>query len=463
MKEASIANPSLSRRGFLKGIGGLTLGLVSARLSNLAFASPTAPLSYNQEVLVIIFLRGGWDALNVVMPISDPDYSLYAQARPNLRVPLTGLNAAINIDGQFGLHPAMSPLYNLFQSQKLALIHATGLAADTRSHFDAQMFIELGTPGVKSTNLGWLARLVQHTPNQPPAPPMPALAVGGSQPMALDGIANSITMFDPSSFVLNGNWQYELTQRAALRDLYSGSSWLETAGTDTLNMVDLIESTNPGSYVPANGAVYPQGDFGNSLQTLAEMIKLQLGLRVATLDVGGWDTHKYQGDGGSGYLASTMLAPLAKGLEALYTDLDGSCGTDYTKNLTIVVMSEFGRRLKENANHGTDHGHGSLQMVLGGSVKGGKIYGQWPGLGNDQLYDHADLAVTTDFRSILSEIASRRLDIQDQTILFPGFGSYTPLDFIQNAYPKVVIPPGNSPRLMLPSLQSQSGNAQTCK
>ncbi len=455
--------PELNRRGFLRGIGGLALGLAGARLTNLSFANPQSPTDYNQEIVVIVFLRGGWDALNVLLPITDSDYSYYTLARPRIKIPLTGPNAAINLDDQFGLHPAMAPLVNLFQSKKLAFVNAVGLAEDTRSHFDAQMFIELGTPGIKTTTTGWLTRLIQNTPGQPPNPPMPVLSVGNTQPMAFEGITNAVTMNRPSDFALYGNWQYELAQRAALRDLYNGSSWLDAAGTDTLDMVDLIESTNPGSYVPANGAAYPQGSFGDSLKTLAQIIKMQLGLRVATLDVGGWDTHQFQGDNGGGYLADNLLEPLASGLAALYTDLDGGCGADFNRNLTLVVMSEFGRRLKENANHGTDHGHGNLQMILGGSVKGGKIYGQWPGLRNDQLYDNADLAVTTDFRSVLSEIARRRLNIKDQTILFPGYTSYTPLDLVADAYPSAVIPPGQTPRIYLPVINTQSNIPEPCK
>ena len=455
--------PELNRRSFLKGLGGLALGMAGAQLSNLAFAKTLSPTQYNQEIVVIVFLRGGWDALNVLLPLSDADYNFYSLARPNIKIPQTGANGAINLDGQFGLHPAMAPLVNLFQSKKLAFVHAVGLAADTRSHFDAQMFIELGTPGVKTTSSGWLARLIQNTPGQPPNPSMPALSVGNSQPMALEGINNAVTMNSPADFALYGNWQYELAQRAALRDLYSGTSWQNSAGIDTLNMIDLIESTTPGKYVPANGAVYPQDAFGDSLQTLAQMIKMQLGLRVATLDVGGWDTHQYQGDHGTGYLATNLLAPLASGLAALYTDLDGGCGADFNQHLTVVVMSEFGRRLNENANHGTDHGHGNLQLILGGNVKGGKIYGQWPGLSNDQLYDNADLAVTTDFRSVLSEIARRRLNITDQTILFPGFTSYSPLDLVLDAYPSVVTPPGQTPRLFMPMMNTQSNLTEPCK
>lgn len=446
---------SLSRRGFLMGCCSAIAAMAGSRLGSLAFYDPSAPEAASRDILVVVFLRGGWDALNVLPPYAGPDRGFYEAARPSLQVPLSGSNALINLDNQFGMHPGMAPLHGLYQAKKLAFIHAAGLTADTRSHFDAMQFMELGTPGVKTTGSGWLTRHLQSTPNLPALLLLPALSAGGGQAMSLLGTTDAVAMSNPSGFHLNGSWQYEELQRAALRDLYTGSSWLETAGTETLNMVDMIESTNPGDYTPGNGAVYPNGSFGENLQAIAQLIKMEVGLQVATIDLGGWDTHEHQGDGSAGYFSDNLLKPLAQGLAAFYTDLDGSCSSDYNQRTTVVVMSEFGRRLKENANRGTDHGHGSLLLALGGGVKGGKVYGQWPGLQNDQLYDGSDLAVTTDYRRVLSEILTRRLGNPNLEAVFPGYTGYTPLDFVLDAYPpSPTLPPGLDNKTYLPFINN---------
>jgi uncharacterized protein (DUF1501 family) len=442
---------SISRRDFLVGCSSAIAALSGSRLTHLAFSDPNAPGSYNDEILIVIFLRGGWDALNVVPPIGGPDRGYYESARAALSVPVSGPGAALNLDGQFGLHPAMAPLHSLYQAHKLAIVHAAGLTSDTRSHFDAMQFMELGTPGVKTTGTGWITRHLQSAPNLPPTILLPALSAGGSQAMSLLGTTDAVSMSSPSGFRLWGHWQYEELQRAALRDLYSGAGWLELAGTETLDTLDLIESANPGTYTPANGAIYPNGSFGDNLQAIAQLIKMQVGLRVATVDLGGWDTHEYQGDGSSGYFSYGLLEPLAEGLAALYTDLNGCGASDYNRRTTVVVMSEFGRRLRENANHGTDHGHGNVMLVLGGNVIGGRVYGQWPGLRNDQLYDGADLAITTDYRRVLSEIVTRRLGNPNLDVVFPGYTGYTPLDIVVDAYPAPPpIPPGLDNKVYLP-------------
>ena len=447
---------TISRRNFMVGCCSAIAALAGSKISNLSFTNlNAAAASSDNEIVVVVFLRGGWDALNVVMPIAGADRGYYELARKYIQVPVSGANAAINLNGQFGMHPAMAPLTGLYQSKKLAFIHAAGLTYDTRSHFDAQEFIELGTPGIKTTSSGWLTRFLSNT-SLPPTVLIPALSAGGSQAMSLLGRTDAVSMSSPTGFTLNGNWQYESLQAAALRDLYNGSSWLDAAGTDTLNTVDTISTANPGTYAPANGAVYPNDSFGANLQAVAQLIKMGVGLRAATIDVGGWDTHEHEGDGGAGYFADNQLKPLAQGMAAFYADLNGSgCGSNYIARTTLVVMSEFGRRLRENDNRGTDHGHGSLMIAMGGSVKGGQIYGQWPGLANDQLYDGADLAVTTDYRRVVGEILNRRLGIADVSTIFPGYTTYAPLDFMLDNSPHgVVIPPGLIPRIFLPSVSS---------
>lgn len=427
----------ISRRSFLAGCCSAVAAYAGSRITNLAFAAPSQQISPVTDKLVVVFLRGGWDALNVVLPISGTDRGIYQNERPNIAVPTSGTGAAINLNGQFGFHPSMAPLMQFYQAGKLAIIHGVGLDYDTRSHFDAMQFIELGTPGQKTIDTGWLTRHLQTSPFLPASMYFPALSAGGSQAMSLLGTSDAVSMSDPSGFKLYGHWNYKELQRAAIRDLYSGDSWLQVAGTETLDMVDLIESTNPGNYVSANGAVYPGGSFGDNLQAIAQLIKMQVGMQVATVDLGGWDTHENQGSSGGGYFATSLLGPLAQGLAALYTDLNGPCGSNFIKRTTIVVMSEFGRRLKENANRGTDHGHGNVMLVLGGSVKGGAMYGEWPGLSNELLYDRADLRVTTDFRRVLSEIITHRLGNPNIDYIFPDYSGFSPLNFMVNAYPPV--------------------------
>lgn len=446
---------SISRRSFLAGCCSAVAAYAGSRITNLAFAAPSQQTSAVTDKLVVVFLRGGWDALNVVLPISGSDRGIYQSVRPNIAVPASGTGAAINLNSQFGFHPSLAPLMQFYQAGKLAIIHGVGLNYDTRSHFDAMQFIELGTPGQKTIGTGWLTRHLQTAPNLPASMFFPALSAGGSQAMSLLGTGDAVSMSDPSGFKLRGHWNYEESQRAAIRDLYNGNSWLQVAGTETLDMIDLIESTNPGDYIPVNGAVYPNGSFGDNLQAIAQLIKMQVGMQVATVDLGGWDTHENQGNAGGGYFANNLLSPLAQGLAAFYTDLNGGCGSNFIKRTTVVVMSEFGRRLKENANRGTDHGHGNVMFVLGGSVKGGAMYGEWPGLSNEQLYDRADLRVTTDFRRVLSEIITHRLGNPNIDQIFPGYTGFTPLNFMINAYPPLQpIPPDQDKITYLPLISS---------
>lgn len=427
----------VSRRQFLQGCSAAIAAMAGARLTHVAFADPTAPGSYNEEMLVVVFLRGGWDALNVVPPIAGADRGFYEAAREELKLPV---NQAINLNGQFGLHPSLAPLVPLYQAGHMAIVHAVGLTYDTRSHFDAMQFMELGTPGVKTTATGWITRHLESAANLPSSILLPALSAGSNQATSLLGSTEAAAMSSPSGFNINGNWQWGDAQRVALRDMYGGSNWLYEAGTRTLDTIDVVETAGSTTYTPANGAVYPNGSFGANLKAIAQMIKADLGLRVATVDLGGWDTHENQGDGAGGYLATTQLAPMGQALAAFYQDLSNvSCGQDYTRKLTVVVMSEFGRRLRENANHGTDHGHGNAMFVLGGHVNGGQVYGSWPGLANHQLYDGADLAVTTDYRRVLSELVSKRLGNTNLAAVFPGYSGYTPLNIFAGSDP--ITPP----------------------
>jgi uncharacterized protein (DUF1501 family) len=418
-----------TRRGLLIGSSAL---LATAAGTRFGFAGiDRASTGYNQEILVVVFLRGGCDALNLIPPIAGVDRGYYGEARPNLQMPINGDNPALPLNGTLGLHPSASALYALYQQGRLAVVPAVGMHEDTRSHFDAMTYLELGTPGQKSIGTGWITRHLQSAPNLPAEIVVPILAVGSLQPTSLLGSWDSLVISSAGSFNLDtGPWRWRDAQRVALHDLYhGGSTSIHQAGLQALNALDIIEAGISGAYAPANGAVYPGGSFGDHLKLLAQIAKLELGLRLATVDLGGWDTHQSQGTGISGSFAD-LVSQLSRGLAALYTDLDGAGDQNYAERLTVVVMSEFGRRLRENNDLGTDHGHGGVMLVLGRHVIGG-LAGEWPGLRNDQLYEGADLAVKTDYRRVLSEILIRRLGNPNLGYVFPGYEDYIPLGIVE--------------------------------
>lgn len=401
--------PILPRRQFLQGCSSAIAAMAGARLTNLAFAKQ----GDQTDTLVVVFLRGGWDALNVVPPIGGDDRGFYEKARPDIKI--TDL---LQLNDQFGLHPALNPLYDLYQAGKMGVVHAVGLNHDTRSHFDAQEYIELGTPGSKSITSGWITRHLQQTGA---SSILPVVATNGS-PSSLLNFVPTVNLNDPSDF---SQWGNDLlgSQQNALHQMYKGDSILHRAGIRTLEALNIVSPLVERDYQPSNGAVYNDDELGQQLKTIAQMIKLDAGLKVAAVDFGGWDTHEYETDGNGGYIGD-LLNQLATGLSNFYLDLDSG----YTDRLSVVVISEFGRRLVQNESQGTDHGHGSVMLALGGNVNGGQVYGQWPGLHNDQLYDHADLAITTDYRQILGELLSTRLGNSNIEAVFPGFsGNYNPL------------------------------------
>ncbi|MEZ4677240.1 MAG: twin-arginine translocation signal domain-containing protein [Caldilineaceae bacterium] len=278
----------ISRRGFLVGCSAAIAAMAGGRLGYVAFGSPLQEPT--QEILIVVFLRGGMDGLSAVMPIAGNDRGYYENNRADIAVPTTGNNAALRLTDFFGLHPAGAPLHGLYQDKKLAIVHATGLISDTRSHFDAMKYMELGTPGSKSATNGWLTRHLQTSPATGNNAIMPALSVGNLSPTSLAGSTEAIGMSSASGFEFGGNSRYNTNQRQMVRKMYDGASWLHEAGLQTLDAVDVVEFGNPGNYTPENGANYPNNSFGRNLQTVAQMIKLQLGLKVATVDLGGWDT-----------------------------------------------------------------------------------------------------------------------------------------------------------------------------
>ncbi len=415
-----------SRREFMVGCSTAIAAMAGSRLNHLVFG--VGGNGQQQNVLLYIFLRGGMDGLSLVPPIDGPDRGPYEEARPVLKVSSGGPDAALDLNGQFGLHPAAAPLHSLYQDGKLAIVQAAGMEHDTRSHFDAQEFIELGTPGKKGGGAGWLSRHLQSSPVGEGQ--ISSASLGALRPTSLLGDSGTLVLTDTDSYRLNStDYLWREAQRLALRRLYeSQNSFVHESGAQALDTMDFVEYFVTEDYQPANGSNYPQGEFGDQLQVIAQLMKLQVGLSVATLDLGGWDTHDNQGVGG-GYF-SNLVALLAQGLAALYLDMDSGGNDSLANCFTLVLQSEFGRRLRENANRGTDHGHGNVMLVMGGSVNGG-LYGQWPGLAPEQLFDNADLQVTTDYRRVLSEILIRRLGNPRLGRIFPGYGNYTPMGVVQ--------------------------------
>ena len=434
-----------TRRGFVGGCSAAIAAMAGSRIGSLTFGDPGAT---NQHTLVVIFLRGGWDACNVVVPgDGHADRSHYLTARPNLQVPVTlgeDSNPALALSGGGGrtimpglggmsLHRRLGlaytgnsnytgNLWDLWQDGNLAFVPASGLKdVITRSHFDAQELIELGTNTLASTS-GWLARHLNSATNLPTDAFMTGAAVGSQSPTSLLGGPSTANFGDIGSFKLDqGYWRWRPAMRTALRNLLEmEGSPNHISGLDSLDSVDIIESATSGGYTPENGANY-YGSLAGSLRSIAQLIKLDLGLQVATVDFGGWDSHNQQGDGQGGSFGD-RLDQIRHALYNFYLDMDGSQTSPYSDRTTIVLVSEFGRRLGENADKGTDHGHGSLIAVLGKSINGG-MYGSWPGLAGGQLLDGADLEVTTDYRRILSELLVKQMCNNNLDAVFPDYGA----------------------------------------
>lgn len=413
----------LTRRQFLGGCSAAIAALAGGRVGSLAFAQPGTQTVGTDEILVMVFLRGGCDGLSLVAPFGDPKY---VSERGNLIIPDNGDNKALVLDPQnssfsygIGFHPSAGPLAELYQEGSLAIVHACGLTENTRSHFAAMDAIERGVLGNPEPSSGWLTR---HLLIVNPDGQLPTLVPTTGIPTSLSGSSSAVTMTTANSYAsLSAPWRYrDSSMLTTLAQIYSGAGSIKTAGTRAIATIEALQSRNL-EYTPDTS--YPDESFGSVLKLVAQIVKLDVGLRVATVDFGGWDTHEYQGEYGSGYFA-TQVNTLARGLHAFYDDLAA-----YQQRLTVVVMSEFGRRLRTNTSQGTDHGHGGVMLVLGGNVNGGKIYGEWPGL--DDLDWGQDLKVTTDFRTVLSEILVRRLGNPRLGRVFPEFSPYNPLGIVR--------------------------------
>ena len=367
--------------------------------------------------LVVIFQRGAADGLNIVVPYAEPSY--YTM-RPSIAIPR---NQVIDLNGFFGLHPAMTSFKPLWDQGHLAIVHAAGSPDTTRSHFDAQDYMESGTPGVKSTTDGWLNRTLQSEGRTPDAP-FRAVALGTSLPRILSGSAPAVAVSSVNGFAIAGGNPAAAPLGNTFESMYAQSvdSVLHGTGQETFEAVKMLKSTDPQHYTPAPGANYPKGRFGDALKQTAQLIKANLGVQIAFTDIGGWDHHVNEG-ATEGQLAN-VLRDFSQSIAAFWTDL-GPLGED----TVIATMSEFGRTARENGNRGTDHGHANVMFLLGGPVRGGKVYGRWPGLDPAQLNEGRDLALTTDFRRVLGESVSRHLGNTQLGTVFPGFEN-SPREFV---------------------------------
>jgi uncharacterized protein (DUF1501 family) len=412
-----------SRRAFMKG-GAMALvgtSVIPSFLMRSVMAEQTTAAAHNKR-LVVLFQRGAADGLNIVVPYQEKNY--YA-LRPTIAIPQKDV---LDLNGFFGLHPQMAAFKPLYDQGHLAIIHAAGSTDTTRSHFDAQDYMESGTPGVKITQDGWLNRALQDGP----APIGPggktsafrAVALGTQVPRTLQGKLPAIAVNNLADFSVGGKGPQTSSISNAFQAMYDESSdaVLHGTGQETFEAVKMLKAADPAHYQPAAGVTYPNTPFGNSLKQIAQLMKANLGVEAAFSDIGGWDTHQNQG-ASNGQLAN-RLKEFSEGIAAFWKDM----GND-AENITLVTMSEFGRTAAQNGTGGTDHGHANVMFVLGGQVKGGKVYGKWPGVGKDQLNEGRDLTVTTDFRRVLGEAAYKTLGAKNMATVFPG-SSVTPGEFL---------------------------------
>ncbi len=399
-----------SRRFFLHK-GALALAGTTAIPTFLVRSVLAQTTSAPHRRLVIIFQRGAADGLNIVVPYREKNY--YAM-RPSIAIPQ---NQVVDLDGFFGLHPSLAPFKPLYDQGHLAVVHAAGSPDMSRSHFDAQDYMESGTPGIKATQDGWLNRALQAEDlrHRDPHTAFRALALSSEVPLTLAGKIPAIALNNVSSFAVGGHGPAPSPAASAFEAMYgdSGDRIFHAAGDETFEAVKMLRAANPARYTPGPGVEYPASEFGSNMRQIAQLLKANLGVEAAFTDVQGWDTHHNQG-GVDGQL-SNRLRDFSAAIAAFWRDLG-----DSADNVTLVTMSEFGRTARENGTGGTDHGHANVMFVLGGNVKGGKVYGRWPGLDDHQLNEGRDLALTTDYRQVLGEVVDKTLGATNLDLVFPG-------------------------------------------
>jgi uncharacterized protein (DUF1501 family) len=404
---------NISRRGFLKssGLGFLALGLPPSFLVRAAEAQQVG----RGKALVVVFQRGAMDGLNAVIPFKDRAYYSLRQSIA-IAEPASGENRAIDLDGFYALHPALAPLKSIYDKGHLAIVHAAGSPDNTRSHFDAQDYMEIGTPGIKSTPDGWLNRYLNEKKKD--ESPFRGVAVTPQLPRILVGRAPALTLSSIEEFRLRNE-----AMAGSLQRLYAttADSLFRFSGQNLFAAMNDLKQVQ--TKIPASSERYPNGRLGAGLGQIARLIKANVGLEIAFTEIEGWDTHVNQG-GATGQMAN-RLKELAEGLAAFYRDIG-----DRMDDVVLLTMSEFGRTARENGNRGTDHGHANVMFALGGAVRGGKVYGHWPGIAPELLYEGRDLNLTTDFRSVCGEVIARHLGQKDLSRIFPGFRAPAPVGLI---------------------------------
>ena len=405
----------MTRRIFLRNSALAMVGAGSAPLwLERALYAADAP-SPRKKILVAIFQRGAADGLNVVVPHGE---KAYYGLRPTISVPRPSASAgkredaAIDLDGFFGFHPSLAPLKPLFDQRHLAIVDAVGSPDPTRSHFDAQDYMESGTPGRKATHDGWMNRALPQAEGG--VSPVRAVSLGPTLSRSMAGPNPAIALQSIGAFQVRNP---EAARQ--FQDLYLASKdpLMRAAGRETFEAVSMLQSVQSQPYAPAAGAQYPRGRLGDSLRQIAQLIKSDVGVEMAFADAGGWDHHVNElGQRASEGQLAVLLRDYGQALSAFWQDMG-----DRMSDVVVVTMSEFGRTAHENGNRGTDHGHANCMFVMGGAVQGGKVYGQWPGLETEQLYEGRDLALTTDFRDVLGELVSRHLGNPTLKSVFPGY------------------------------------------
>lgn len=404
----------LSRRGFLKSLGvvGVSSSLFPSWMPKLVFSPFQATNDAKRDTLVAIFQRGGMDGLNAVVPFGEG--SAYYDKRPTLAIaePDGSDTSAIDLDGFFGLHPALRPLKEVYDAGALGIVHAAGSPDPSRSHFDAMEYMERGIPGDKTTATGWITRHLQ-TAAWENASPFRAIGMGAMLPSSLRGEVSALSLRSIADFHLGGRQDQLTNIRKTLSGLYSvqaPTDLLSGQASGVFNTMEMLAKLSEQEYIPANGAEYPDSEFGMGLRQIAQLIKADVGLEVACVDIGGWDTHEYQSE-----QFAYLLDDFGRGLAAFYADMQ-----DDMANITVVSMSEFGRTARENASQGTDHGHGNCMFVMGGGIQGG-VHARWVGLHEAALDESGDLAVTTDYRDVLTEILVKRIANPATDQIFPDY------------------------------------------
>ena len=435
----------IDRREFIKGA--CATAAVGAAGPSMLFSSEAQAAVNTYDTVVLVFLRGGIDGLNLVPPVSGNDRTYYEEARPSLNIAANGAYSALpltladNTATGFGLHPSAVGLKGLWDTGKLAIVHSCGMpTVVTRSHFDAQLYLDLGTPGQQGTGTGWLTRAWNTQPGVTGTPTLPVVGVNSRQPANLLGSTQALSMPSPNDFSLNsGAWQWQQFRSGmtagtkglneTLASMWTGQTGTELGGQRADVALRVIGQQAYTSTLPAG---WPTSNFARQLWTVAQSVRFNLGLRFATLDLGGWDTHDGQGTAGSGYsYYQNKIAELSEALTAFYNDLNAG---GEAARVTVIVQSEFGRRVRQNGSGGTDHGYGNPMLILGGPVNGRRFYGQWLGLDPQVLSPYfGDVPVTTDFRRVFSELLIRRMGNNKLGNVFPGYSSYTPMGIFQGS------------------------------